>query len=211
LTDNLNQALETDLVTEALDTHGENDVAKVLSRRNHASSSTPISSTAAILAFFGWNVYRPQDLGGDSKGDTTTARNGSTDVTIVPDVLRCRICDRKLGLWAFRHSRHSSQTALPKAVPKPLDVIREHREFCPIRTLAAGTAIKPSQPWWADAAILQESIGTGMASGEAVSIPSLGNAEVHGSQNRQGGMQETNKAVENVVPKLKDFTRVDIL
>lgn len=184
--------------------------------RDHASSSTPISSTAAILVLFGWNVFRPQHSGIAGEVDTIAARGSQTDSAIVPDVLRCRICDRKVGLWAFRHISHPAKTDVSKAEPKPLDVIREHREFCPIRTLAGGAKDRESQPWWADAAILRESPVTGMPNDEVaagVISSSPVRADVQGSVNpvnRAAGMQENHRAVDSVVLELKDFTRVNI-
>ncbi|KAJ9120115.1 hypothetical protein QFC22_003013 [Naganishia vaughanmartiniae] len=214
LTKNLNLALESDLGTEALGMRGEGDAATVLSKRNHASSSSAISSTAAALAFFGWNVFRPRDLAPGNNRKPPTAEDSASDSAIVPDVLRCRICDRKLGLWAFRLNQYSSQTALPNATPKPLDVIREHREFCPIRTLAVGARDEINQPWWADAAILRQSLQTAMpgigAAPIAVSPSSLVDTNLQGLQYGRGGLQENSRSVDSVVPKLKEFTKVDI-
>ncbi|KAJ9091043.1 hypothetical protein QFC19_009280 [Naganishia cerealis] len=211
LTENLNQALESDLEPGPSTTSGEEtvDAQAGLSKRNHASSSSPISSTAAILAFFGWNVFRPQEPSPSfnsehSAGAGDSAANSSV---IVPDVLRCRICDRKLGIWSFRHHSQSQQTGQAKATARALNVIREHREFCPIRTLTAGEADKDKtvrQSWWMDAVILQESLtagGEGDGTDRRAQLPAS-SADAQVPEKEHG-------AVENVITELKDFTRVD--
>ena len=127
-------------------------VSSTIARPEHARKSHAISSTAATLAFFGWNVFRPGSY--DPVEGQLRQDHKAGGVRVVPEVLRCKICDRKIGLWAFRQTRRSDGGAVSPA--KALNVVREHREFCPVRTLS-------SQPddngenhkaWWTDAAIL---------------------------------------------------------
>jgi hypothetical protein len=122
-----------------------------------------IGPEAANLAFFGWQPYRPT---ASSSGSTLTI-TGSP----VPDVLHCSMCDRKLGLSHFRAPRHnttSGDTHKSAGKGKVLDVVREHREFCPIRVYAAacsesneedqiegGGAIDIDRPWWRSALLLR--------------------------------------------------------
>lgn len=121
------------------------------SRPEHARKSTAISSTAANMAFFGWNVFRPGSS--DPVEEQPVTRTVEVDA-VVPDVLRCKICNRKIGLWAFRHTKNSGNGGVLNA--KALDVVLEHREFCPIRTLSSKSGHDPEDhgAWWTQAAIL---------------------------------------------------------
>lgn len=145
---NLNEAVEAENIRE--DTVG--NIHSLPSRPEHARKSTAISSTAANLAFFGWNVFRPRSPDSVEEQPVTRAVE---DGAIVPDVLRCKICDRKIGLWAFRQTKKSGNGDVSNA--KALDVLLEHREFCPIRTLSSKSdAVGEShRAWWTEAAILR--------------------------------------------------------
>jgi hypothetical protein len=149
LTNNLNCALEASTESDPIEPEQSST-----SRPEHATKSTAIPSTAAILAFFGWNVFRPGSPDPvEEQGRTVESAKHNA---IVPDVLRCKICDRKIGLWAFRQtSSRSGKGGAP--TQKALDVVLEHREFCPIRTLSGKSLDKEGHDaWWTDAAILVE-------------------------------------------------------
>lgn len=62
----------------------------------------PLNPIAAQLALFGW---APNEL--------------------ASDILSCRICQRRLGMWSFTSGRQ-------------LDLVEEHLSWCPIR----------SSEWW---------------------------------------------------------------
>lgn len=198
LTKNLNSALDTDVLPN-------NDqscpVFSDKAHRKHATSSTPISSTAAVLAFFGWNVLRP--------GRSDPVQDGSATDTpssgkVVPDVLRCRICDRKLGLWAFRRTSRAGKRDTPNSEPKALDVLLEHREFCPLRTLAGGTVGRQGEgPWWNDAAVLHET-----QTGASLENRGTEDSGAQAEQNGFGTLEDRNSLGE-VVDVLKNFIRPD--
>lgn len=61
----------------------------------------PISSQAAQMALFGW---APHDLS--------------------PEILGCRICQRRIGLWGFSQKEKDG---------RKLDPVDEHLGWCPIR------------------------------------------------------------------------------
>lgn len=55
------------------------------------------------------------------------------------EVLHCELCDRKIGLWLFRGTR-------------PLDVMAEHRDFCPIRR----ESTRGEAAWWMGSPLLSD-------------------------------------------------------
>jgi hypothetical protein len=142
------------------------------SRDNTAlrTDSSPIGPEAANLSFFGWQPYRPTASG--SGGSPSSSKPP------VPDVLHCTICDRKLGLSHFRlpgPTTPSIETHDPKGKGRLLGVIREHREFCPIKVYAAasesiegdpidrGDVLDVELPWWRSAMILRSEADRGGA------------------------------------------------
>ena len=121
-----------------------------------------IGPDAANLAFFGWQPYRPTASG--SGGSSTPGKPP------IPDVVHCSICDRKLGLSHFRSSGRpdpSIETHDTKGKDKVLNVIREHREFCPIKVYSVASdsieedpidrrdLLDVELPWWRSAMILR--------------------------------------------------------
>lgn len=173
-----------------------------MSRPEHATKSTAISSTAGILAFFGWNVFQPGSP--DPVEAQLGTANRANDNTLVPDVLRCKICDRKIGLWAFRQTMRSSKDAVSSA--KALDVVLEHREFCPIRTLVADK--EGHNAWWTDAAILHETPIRDSHAVEPIGQPFVdndGNPEPSTETGREPPMQDDRSDLGSVVALLKTF------
>lgn len=77
------------------------------------------SITQAELGFFGWT---PQPL--------------STDI------VQCRICQRRLGLWAFMSSASETDN---KQVRVGLDPVGEHLGWCPLGI----------EGWWDNCALLK--------------------------------------------------------
>lgn len=163
----------------------------------------PISSTAAVLTFFGWTVLRPGQPDLVPEERSAASIGGMNAGPIVPDVLRCRICDRKIGLWTFRQTSHSVEGDTTNASPKALDVLLEHREFCPIRTLAGNTA-EARAPWWRDAAILHES-----PFDERLAVTGHNDSNTHLERGGIAEMHEDRSSLGNVVDVLKNFTRSD--
>jgi len=69
---------------------------------------TEIKESAFILALFGWANEEPS----------------------IPTLLTCSACFRRLGLWLFKHPMGGS-TGGGDAMVCRLDVIGEHRDYCP--------------------------------------------------------------------------------
>lgn len=67
----------------------------------------------------------------------------SPHATHLEEILHCELCDRKIGLWLFRGKR-------------PLAVVMEHRDFCPIRREGAGSAW-----WWVNSPLLRSAPSEG--------------------------------------------------
>lgn len=156
-----------------------------------------------MLTFFGWNVLRP---GRPDSVQDDISTNAPTTGPFVPDVLRCRICDRKIGLWAFRRTLRTGKEDNSNSGLKALDVLLEHREFCPIRTLAGSTGgTEGERSWWSDAAILHESqIGSMREEMLRVRRPEDSSGQVE--QGSDGGNSDKN-SLGNVVDVLKAFIR----
>jgi hypothetical protein len=89
-----------------------NHLSYALSKHIDLPSSTHLSSQAAQLALFGWS---PHDL--------------STEI------LSCRICQRRIGLWGFTKQQSDG---------RELDIVNEHLGWCPIR----------QGEWWAHCPLL---------------------------------------------------------
>ena len=97
------------------------------------SSSSALSVTAAALAFFAWYPYHPNSL--------------TTDITTPlhpTDIVSCRICERRVGLWSFRTDK------------RVFDFVAEHLVWCPIRTSS-------DQAWWEGCDLLKEKRGRDLA------------------------------------------------
>lgn len=201
LTKNLNSAVDAENVGIEMSTPDQTSTFKP----EHARSSTVISSTAAILSFFGWNVFRP---GSPDPVEEHSAIDDSSKIhAVVPDVLRCKICDRKIGLWAFRQTPRSSKSGT--STTKALDVVLEHREFCPIRTPAGKSLEKEGHDaWWTDAAILQETPICQSYAVERLHQQDAGNEEPQGASAEGGphaSAPDDRNDLGSVVAVLKTF------
>lgn len=70
---------------------------------------TDINESAFILALFGWANEEPS----------------------IPTLLTCSACFRRLGLWLFKHETQAGSIGDDDALVSRLDVIGEHRDYCP--------------------------------------------------------------------------------
>ena len=95
-----------------------------------ATPSSHASASSAALALFGWYPY-------SSSGATHIDPSKPVEKT---DIVTCRICQRRIGLWAFTPSSDHNHS---------LDLVQEHLEWCPIRCSA----------WWEGAELLKEKEG----------------------------------------------------
>ena len=95
---------------------------------DETSTHSRPSTAAQAMAFFAWHPYHPNSLGAPS------------DIPLLPErteIVQCRICERRVGLWSFR------------SLSRAFDLVEEHLVWCPIR--ASGG----ERPWWEDCAVLE--------------------------------------------------------
>ncbi|KAL1411369.1 hypothetical protein Q8F55_002325 [Vanrija albida] len=81
----------------------------------------PLDALAAALALFGWYPYDP---GFAAAADHVTPGSGTPT-----DIVACRICQRRVGMWAFQPRDGAA---------KVFDLQREHVAWCPLR----------ADDWW---------------------------------------------------------------
>lgn len=130
-------------LTSSLSRHRIAEVAEVATA-SYTPLSVPcsLSELAAALALFAWYPYHPNLPSG-----TLSPEPHPTEI------LQCRFCERRVGLWAFR-SAQPEQTGQPgQPHPRTFDLVREHLSWCPIRPqiTQAGT----DRSWWDDTSLLQ--------------------------------------------------------
>ena len=85
--------------------------------------TTDLSPITAAMAFFAWYPY--------PDGDQV---DPSAPVDERTQIIACRICQRRVGLWNFGES-------------KSFDLVAQHRDWCPIRPVG--------KPWWEDIPLLK--------------------------------------------------------
>ncbi|TAQ89367.1 hypothetical protein B7494_g2326 [Chlorociboria aeruginascens] len=101
-------------------------------RPGTSSTETPpsndINKVAFMMAFFGWQGHIHERLG---------VQTGSAS---------CQVCFRVLGLWLFKSKQidDAGQGIPGTAVMNCLQVVSEHRDFCPWRNAASQNGLKPT-------------------------------------------------------------------
>lgn len=95
------------------------------------SGNSPITSEfASALALFAWYPYHPN----------SPSQTYIDPLHISPtEILQCRICRRRVGLWSFGESDMGARV---------FDLVDEHHDWCPVR----GT-------WWQSLPMLQDADG----------------------------------------------------
>ncbi|KAL7422289.1 hypothetical protein Q5752_002935 [Cryptotrichosporon argae] len=104
-----------------------------------------LAEPAAVLALFGWYPYHPNQLPAHC---LVPVSQGATEL------LSCRLCERRVGLWAFLRSQDSTAGTADTAdtadtaeaaeqATRTLDVVQEHLEWCPLR-----------DAWWSGLALV---------------------------------------------------------
>jgi hypothetical protein len=101
-----------------------------LALRLGSRDDTPVSSFAAALALFCWYPFHPNG-----------APQTVSDTPTRTDIVQCRLCERRVGLWAFRAAAKESRV---------FDLVEEHLAWCPIRDQQA------ARKWWEGLPILRE-------------------------------------------------------
>ena len=107
----------------------------------HVDPVELFSDFATAAAWFGWYPYHPH-----SALYIDTAQE-----PVSTDMVSCRACERRIGLWAFKTSANSME--------KRFDLLGEHFGWCPIKV---GT-------WWAGSGLLRDRSEVPEVNGEAVS------------------------------------------
>ena len=100
-----------------LDEKQTNHLLHALSR----FTSTAPEPGAAELALFGWSPH-----------------------PLSTEIVQCRICQRRLGLWAFKDTSDSSEARII-GKETGLDPVEEHLTWCPLSV----------DGWWAQCALLK--------------------------------------------------------
>ncbi|WWC88999.1 uncharacterized protein L201_003916 [Kwoniella dendrophila CBS 6074] len=109
------------------------------------SNPKPLSKQSILLSFFGWYPYFPNSLSNSDHIDqnSNSNSNGRTEI------IHCRICKRRLGLWSFLQTQNNDQT---KSVggEKELDLVGAHLSWCPLNVLPG------EKNWWEGTLLLRE-------------------------------------------------------
>lgn len=93
---------------------------------------TPPSALAANMAWFAWYPYQP-NISSNAVDPTTPASP--------TDIVHCRVCQRRVGLWAFRRGEVRSG----KKYDGEFDLVKEHLSWCPFR----------HDSWWTSESLLR--------------------------------------------------------
>jgi hypothetical protein len=107
-----------------------------------------LSSHFAIsLAWFGWYPYH---------ANSPSSHIDSLSSPVKTDIVHCRACQRRIGLWAFRPDSPETKGSISientsTQGKREFDVLREHLSWCPIRL----------ERWWEGSPLLREKAGEG--------------------------------------------------
>ncbi|WWC69866.1 uncharacterized protein I206_103809 [Kwoniella pini CBS 10737] len=101
-------------------------------------SSLDLSKESVLLAFFGWYPYYPNKLSDhiqiqDSSENTNNKQNKQTDI------IHCRICSRRIGVWTFIEKK-----------PQKMNLLKEHLNWCPLNQTSE------NQKWWINSNLINE-------------------------------------------------------
>lgn len=91
------------------------------------------------MAWFAWYPYQP-NVSSNAVDPTSPASP--------TDIVHCRICQRRVGLWAFDRKENESAK---KRGGGEFDLVKDHFSWCPIR----------QGSWWTDQPLLSDPDGGG--------------------------------------------------
>lgn len=122
--------------------------------RAGTTPSASIPPLAAALALFGWYPYDPvapsDHVAEPSAASTSHAHAAHTDI------VACRLCQRRVGLWAFTGTATANTDtdsdagdSTDIAWTRAFDLEGAHRQWCPLR----------DGEWWRECPLLEEQRG----------------------------------------------------
>ncbi|RSH89044.1 hypothetical protein EHS25_002706 [Saitozyma podzolica] len=139
------------ILAASLSRHRTAEVAEVAEVTEVATASdTPLSvprslsELAATLALFAWYPYHPNLPSG-----TLSPKPRPTEI------LQCRFCERRVGLWAFRPGQLGQSGQSGQSHPRTFDLVGEHLSWCPIRPQITHAGTGTERAWWDDTSLLQ--------------------------------------------------------
>lgn len=122
-----------------------------LSRASSMAPATPVRAPSRAASTISLREGTPTP-GTPSRARVLgeSASRASTPVPAKPDatLLHCALCQRRVGLWAFMSPPQTNGAASTSDLPKQpqrrqLDVLREHRSYCPY---VVRSTVVPSMP-----------------------------------------------------------------
>ncbi len=112
------EQLDVDVISRYLPSNFFSPPSKDLATTN--SQPTEINKPALLMALFGWEGYVHDQLGAQL------------------DSVSCQACFRVLGLWLFKSKKvNEAGEEVLGPVVNGLDVVMEHRDYCPWRNAAS--------------------------------------------------------------------------
>lgn len=80
--------------------------------QRYENAPVALDALPAALAFFGWFPYDP----------SFPSDHVSSSSSTPTDIVRCRLCTRRIGLWVFSDT-----------TTRTFDLVTEHISWCPLR------------------------------------------------------------------------------
>jgi hypothetical protein len=192
-----------------------------------AETDTP-SALPAALALFAWYPYHPNDTSthvtispsSTYPAEPTSPRapdSAPTTATSQPppyspgprgqtSIVQCRICERRVGLWAFIPTTTDididalAQRSAPAIGRRTFDLVDEHEDWCPVKNDTSAHSL-PSDgiekvggeaPWWSGVPFLSSDQSDG----------SYQSTEMRrGQEPGQDGKKERFRVSDRLVPK----------
>ena len=122
-----------------------------LSRASSVAPATPVRTPLRAASVLSLREGTPTPgTPGRARVLGESVSRASTPVPTKPDatLLHCALCQRRVGLWAFMLPPQSNGAASASDMPKQpqrrqLDVLREHRSYCPY---VVRSTVVPSMP-----------------------------------------------------------------
>ncbi|CCM04258.1 uncharacterized protein FIBRA_06425 [Fibroporia radiculosa] len=120
-----------------------------LSRANSVAPATPARRLSRTNSVTSLRASAPRDT------TPSSPLRSSLEITppmfapsVKPDttLLHCALCQRRIGLWAFISKPQMNSTTGEKVQGRQLDVLREHRSYCPYVVRSTDVPFMPQPP-----------------------------------------------------------------